>query len=151
MATKIDQLKPYSEACNNIRHYSNSSLAVRLVSIVQGIAILGAWAFTFTQKISPLMIVFPVAGLIFTVLLYRFHYGYYRATRFFYMLAAQIEKKFFEEDCQPIAIYREEREKIYRSPWEKILTVNAPFILIGTLFLLALIISAYTIYTMPKI
>ena len=83
MVSEADHLKAYSEACNTLRHYSNASLTVRLASIVQGIAILGAWVVALTQKISPLMIGFPIGGLIFTALLYRFHLGYFRAATFF--------------------------------------------------------------------
>ena len=87
------------------------------------------------------MIVFPVAGLLFTGLLYRFHLGYFRATGFFYNIAAKIEEKFFEEDCRPIAMYNVEHEKVYGNIWGKTFTLNAPFALIGTLFVMALLIT----------
>jgi hypothetical protein len=103
MAAEIDQTKAYAEACNTIRHYSTASLTVRLASVVQGITILGAWAIAFTQKMPPLMIIFPIAGLLFTVLLYRFHLGYFRATGALYNLAAKMEE-IFEEDFRPFTL-----------------------------------------------
>ncbi|MGA9770230.1 MAG: hypothetical protein WBV94_14410 [Blastocatellia bacterium] len=145
MSNATDNLKAYSEACNTLRHYSNASLTVRLASVVQGIAILGAWAYALTQKISPLIIVFPIAGLIFTALLYRFHLGYLRATWFFYDAAAKIEERFFDEDCRPISAYNNKYEEMYATFWAKFFTLNAPFALIGTLFLLALVTAFWVL------
>ena len=143
MANETDQYLPYSEACNTLRHYSNASLTVRLASVVQGIALLGAWAITLSQNTSPLMFVFPAAGLLFTVLLYRFHLGYFRATEFFYSSAAKMEEKFFEEPCRPIGMYHKMHEELYDNIWGKTFTLNAPFTLIGTLFVIALFITIW--------
>jgi hypothetical protein len=145
MSKDNENLKAYSEACNTLRHYSNASLTVRLASVVQGIAILGAWAYALTQKISPLMIVFPVAGLLFTTLLYRFHLGYFRATLFFYEAAAKMEAKFFDEDCRPVSAYNKKYDEMYATFWNKFVTTNAPFALIGTLFLLALLTTSWAL------
>ena len=146
MANEIDQLKAYSEACNTLRHYSNASLTVRLASVVQGIAILGAWAVAVTQKMSPLMIVFPIAGLLFTALLYRFHIGYFRATGFFYDVASRMEEKFFDEDCRPISAYHKMHAEIYNNIWRRVFTLNAPFTLIAILFVLALLITLWAMF-----
>jgi hypothetical protein len=143
MANDVDELKAYSEACNTLRHYSSASLTVRLASVVQGIAILVAWAIALTQKKFSLMIGLPVAGLLFTALLYRFHLGYFRATSFFYEMASKMEAKFFSEDCRPIAAYHKKHGEMYRNIWEKMFTLNAPFALIGTLFVGALIIAIW--------
>lgn len=150
IANEIDQLKAYAEACNTLRHYSNASLTVRLASVVQGIAILGAWVVAFTQEKPELMIVFPIAGLLFTALLYRFHLGYFVATKFFYKTAAQMEEKFFEEDCRPIASYNKEHEKIYGNIWNRVFTFNAPFTLIGTLFGVALLVAIWIVLSQGK-
>ena len=77
MSNKTDHTKAYSEACNALRHYSNASLAVRSASIVQGLAILFPWAYALSQKEPKAFYAFalPIGGLIFTVLLYRFHLG----------------------------------------------------------------------------
>jgi hypothetical protein len=145
MVSDVDELKAYSEACNTLRHYSNASLTVRLASVVQGIAILVAWAVALTQKNSSLMIGLPIAGLLFTLLLYRFHLGYFRATVFFYDMAAKMEEKFFSEDCRPIAEYHKKHAEMYRSVWGKIFTLNAPFALIGTLFIFALLTTSWVL------
>ena len=143
MANDVDELKAYSEACNTLRHYSNASLTVRLASVVQGIAILVAWAVALTQKNSSLMIGLPIAGLLFTALLYRFHLGYFRATGFFYDMALKMEEKFFSEDCRPIGAYHKKHKEMYENTWGRIFTLNAPFTLIGTLFVVALITAAW--------
>ncbi len=59
------------------------------------------------------MIGLPIAGLLFTTLLYRFHLGYFRATVFFYDMASQIEEKFFSEDCRPIGAYHKKHAVMY--------------------------------------
>lgn len=141
MVSESDQLKAYAEACNTLRHYSNASLTVRLASIVQGIAILGAWAIALVQGKSLLIVGFPIGGLLFTFLLYRFHLGYFRATNSFYKIAADMESKFFEPGNRPIDSYNKEHEKLYSSKWGKTFTLNAPFTLIGTLFGMALLTS----------
>jgi hypothetical protein len=141
MENNIDQLKAYAEACSTLRHYSNASLTVRLASVVQGITILGAWAIALTQRIPSLMIALSSGGLLFTFLLYRFHVGYFRATVVFYEVAEKMEEKFFDEDCRPIATYNMMHKVLYSSRWSKAFTLNAPFALTGTLFVLALIIT----------
>jgi hypothetical protein len=143
MEKDVDQLKAYSEACNTLRHYSSASLTVRLASVVQGIGILVAWAVALTQRSSLLMIALPIAGLLFTGLLYRFHLGYFRATGFFYDAAAKMEEKFFSEDCRPIAAYHKRHAEIYGNIWGRIFTLNAPFALIGTLFVFALFTASW--------
>ena len=143
MINDADQLKAYSEACNTLRHYSNASLTIRLASVVQGIAILVAWVVALTQKAALLMIALPIAGLLFTILLHRFHLGYFRATAIFYELAAKMEEKFFSEDCRPMASYHKKHEEMYGNIWGRILTLNAPFLLIAILFVFALLTSCW--------
>jgi len=143
MINDADQLKAYSEACNTLRHYSNASLTIRLASVVQGIAILVAWVVALTQKAALLMIALPIAGLLFTILLHRFHLGYFRATAVFYKLAAKMEEKFFSEDCRPMASYHKKYEEVYGNIWGRILTLNAPFLLIAILFVFALLTSCW--------
>lgn len=139
---ETDPLKAYSEACNTLRHYSNASLTVRLASIVQGIAILGAWGLALAQGKASLMLGLPIAGLIFTILLYRFHMGYFHATEFFYDFAAKMEEHLFEEErYRPIAEYNRKHEVDYGNIWGKVFTLNAPFTLIGSLFVLALVLT----------
>ncbi|MDJ0692407.1 MAG: hypothetical protein QNJ41_28450 [Xenococcaceae cyanobacterium MO_188.B32] len=142
MPSEIDHLKAYSEACNALRHYSNASLSIRTASVVQGIVLLGAWAVAITQKSHLVEILIPIIGLFFTILLYRFHMGYFRATEFFYKAAAKMEERLFEEGCRPFAEYDRKHDEIFGSPIEKLLTLNAPFTLIGAMFGLTLIVSA---------
>lgn len=147
MENPVDELKAYSEACNTLRHYSNASLTVRLASVVQGIALLVAWALALTQKNPLLMILLPLAGLLFTILLHRFHLGYFRATGFFYEVTARMEEKFFSEDCRPISAYNKRHEELYKKIWNKTLTLNAPFTLIGILFVVALLIGCWMLFS----
>ena len=141
MSSYTDNTKAYSEACNTLRHCSNASLAVRSASIVQGLAIMFPWAYALTQPQPKALYAFalPVAGLIFTTLLYRFHLGYFRTTAFFYDAAGQMERKLFDEDCRPIATYNLRHDEIYKGAWSRFTTLNAPFTLIGVFFVAALI------------
>jgi hypothetical protein len=141
MSNKIDQTPAYAEACNALRHYSNASLAVRSASIVQGLAILFPWAYALSQAHPNVLYAFglPFAGLVFTGLLYCFNFGYFRAVKFFYDQAAQMERKLFEEDCRPIAAYNLRHDELYKSTWSKFFILNAPFTLIGLLCIAALI------------
>ena len=144
MPNEVDQSKAYSEACNMLRHYSNASLAVRSTSVVQGLAILFPWANAVTQAQPNSFYVFilPVAGLIFTVLLFRFHMAYFEAAKHFAESVASMEQKFFDKDCWPMVAYNEIHKKKYDdSAFRRHTTVNAPFILIGTFFVLALIVD----------
>ncbi len=139
--SEIDQSDAYSEACNALRHYSNASFGVRSASVVQGLSILLAWVVVQTQPNPKPLLAFglPIAGLVFTLLLYRFHKGYFRATEFFYRYAAQIEQKLFDEDCRPITAYDARHGELYKSAWSRMMTLNAPFTLVAALFLFALI------------
>ena len=140
-----DHSKAYSEACSALRHYSNASLAVRSASVVQGLAILFPWAYALTQpQPKPFYAVaLPLAGLVFTLLLYRFHLGYFRAAAFFYDAAAHIERKLFDEGCRPIAAYNLHHEELYKSAWSRFTILNAPFTLISVFFGAALITDVF--------
>jgi len=141
MSNNINQTTAYAEACNTLRHYSNASLAVRSASIVQGLAILFSWGYALNQSHPKAFYAFglPFAGLLFTGLLFCFHFGYFRATGFFYDQAAQMERKFFEEGCRPIGAYNLRQKEFYRSASSKLFIRNAPFTLIGLLFIAALV------------
>lgn len=143
MSNGVDQLKAYSEACNTLRHYSNASFLVRSAAVVQGLVIMGSWVYALRHSPPEALIAFavPVAGLLFTALLYRFHLGYLRATTFFYEVAARIEQKFFDEDCRPITDYNNKWKELYKGAWAKFSILNAPFTLIGLLFVAALIVD----------
>lgn len=147
MSEKIDQLKSYAEACNTLRHYSNASLTVRITSIVQGIALLIAWAYVLTRSESQYKyaVIIPIAGFLFTILLYRFHMGYFRATEVFYRVTAKIEEKFFDEDCRPHSMYQSLHKEMYNNFWGCFFTINVPFTLVGSLFCIALAISTFSL------
>lgn len=136
-----DYLLVYSEACSTLRHYSNSSLTVRITSIVQGIALLIAWAYVVFKDKSGYTVAIPIAGFLFTWLLYRFHKGYFEATEIFYGSAANLERKLFDEDCRPHAKYLKLHQEKYSDKSNIFLTINAPFTLVGSLFFCEFFIS----------
>jgi len=142
-----DNLKAYSETCGNLRHYSNASFAVRAASVLQGFAILIPWANAVTQKApnTPYVLSLPIAGIFFTFLLYRFHRSYYRAAGFFYEQAARMERKLFDEGFWPMDAYTIHHEKLYSRLVSRLFTLDAPFVLIGTFFVAAFVISLIVI------
>lgn len=141
-SSDFDRTKAYSEACGILRHYSNVSFLVRAASFVQGLAIMLPWTQAIATGGSHFTAVFPLAGILFTVLLYRFHSGYFRATCFFYEAAAKMEEQMFPEGFRPIADYdRRHDEELYKSWWNQLTVLHAPFVFIGMLFTIALIIE----------
>ncbi len=130
-----ENIKAYEETSNTIRHYSNASLTVRVMSVVQGVAILGAWVVAVNEKQLFHQFTLPIFGLIFTFLLYRFHLGYFNATGFFYDLASKMEQELFDEGFRPINAYHTFHEKKYSGLLGKLFTLNAPFTLIGLAYI----------------
>jgi len=133
--------KAYQETCNTIRHYSNASYNVRVLVVVQGFVLLGAWILNFEKSSTNLLLAISLFGLVFTILLFAFHHGYFYATNFFYKLASKMEDKLFDEDFKPFSIYDVEHEKKYKSFLSQILILYAPFTLTSLLFLAALVIT----------
>lgn len=147
MTEEISSAQAYTEACSMLRHYSNASLTVRITSIVQGIALLVVWAYVFIRDQSQYAITVPIAGFLFTWLLYRFHQGYFRATQFFYETASQIEELFASKDCRPLSKYMVANRDMHSNLWSIFLTINVPFTLIGCLFLIAFIASILRLFS----
>ena len=132
----------YQETCSIIRHYSNASFTVRLMAVVQGFTVLGAWAIILEKNVNFLLLIaLPIIGLIFTLLFYKFHMGYFRATKYFYKYASNIEKELFDDGFRPIGDYDIYHDKIYNTFFNKLLTLNATFTFIGLAFAIALILT----------
>jgi hypothetical protein len=136
-----ENIKAYSEACNTIRHYSNASLSIRLLTIVQGVVILVAWIVNFHQSDSIVFGALPIFGLLFTFLLFLFYNSYYRTTSFFYNLTSKMEDTLFDEDFRPFKMYNRYHHDKYKTIWSKIIYLWSPFLLIGLLFFIALTIA----------
>ena len=139
----LDNAKAYSETCNILRHYSNASFIVRSGSIANGLVMLTLWVNAMNQppinKAHALGL--PIAGIFFTILLYRFHMGYFRATQFFYEEAVKMEKKLFDETFRPLTAYHIQHATWYRSFSARLFTLNAPFVLMGAFFAIALLLG----------
>lgn len=141
MLSKHSQQKAYEEACSFIRHYSTASLTVRLASVVQGFALLGGWVVAVTEKNELLMLLLPAIGLLFTGLLLQFHKGYFLATGHFLDLASEMEKRMFQVAFRPALAFRQIHERRFGRKPVRAFTVNAPFVIVGIAFVVALIYS----------
>mgnify|MGYP003575409401 CR=1 FL=1 len=137
-----DPHKAYAEACSLLRHYSLASFSVRTASVVQGLVLLGFFITALKDDHSALALAIGLVGLLFTGLLYRFHMGYFGATGYFYELAAKMEAELFEPDFRPVSSYNEKHASIYSSLASRWFTLNAPFTLVGGLFVAALVPAA---------
>lgn len=143
----------YSEGCNFIRHYSNSSLTVRIAALVQGLVLLSAWTFVLLNKPQePEYLVFVSAfGLAFTGLLYLLHAGYLRATKEYTAAVIDIEGN----PNGPVTVYEKKRKIIYGDEENKTLdgkfmkrlvTIHATFSLIGLAFSFCFLVSIVKVW-----
>ena len=134
----------YTEGCNFVRHYSNCSLTVRALAVVQGLVLLSAWAYTFFTYPNPFYLIsVAVFGLLFTFLLFGLHWGYYKACQEYSKYVIDLEKYVEGESYQvgPVGSYEEVRELRFKPLWSKLATIHAPFTLIGITFILLLTLS----------
>jgi hypothetical protein len=141
MASDIDPLKAYAEFCNTARYYSDASLKVRAMTVVQGVGLIGVWAVGLEQHSYIVICIFPIIGILFTMILQIYHKGYYKTAFFFYQSAGQIEEKYFDGGWRPCAALGRYYAATDTSLKSRFLTDNAPFTLIGTMFGLALVAS----------
>ncbi len=133
----------YTEGCNFIRHYSNCSLTVRMVTLVQGLVLLSAWFYALEEvQKSVYLVLISAFGLIFTGLLFLLHLGYGRAAKDYTTAVINIERELIDDlkkpsiENGPVIFYREKRKNRYANPIFEFATVHAPFFLIGLAFLI---------------
>lgn len=124
-----ENIKAYQETCNTIRHYSNSSYNVRVLVIVQGIILVGAWAINYDKQSNAPLIFISSLGILLTGLLFLFHHGYWYATKKFYEMASVMEEKLFDEEFRPFQIYDEMHKKKYNCLCSQVFVLYAPFTL----------------------
>jgi len=137
----MDATKSYSETCNTIRHYSNLSFSVRILSIVQGLTLVAAWILNYKDCNYLILFAIPFFGLLFTLLIYKFHMGYFDATGYFIKLAASMEETLFPENFRPFYSFKIYHDKKYKSRTSKFIILNAPFTLISILFVFILLLT----------
>ncbi len=134
----------YTEGCNFIRHYSNCSLTVRALAVVQGLVLLSAWTYTFLKDPNSLYL-FGVAlfGLFFTILLYGLHWGYLKACKEYSIYVIGLEELGDKEShpVGPVGSYEIVRNERFKTLWIKCATIDASFTLIGVAFALLLVLS----------
>ncbi len=139
--TDSQGLPAYAETCNTIRHYSNASLTVRVMSVVQGMALLGVWAVNLPKGEVATDVVVPLFGLLFTIFLFRFHIGYFKATEYFYKIATRMEKELFASDFRPFGEYDKCHTEWYATQFDRLTILHVPFTFIGLVCCCALLIG----------
>ena len=134
-------IKAYEQGCNSIRHYSILSSNVRTLTIIQGIVLLVAWITTYKDDKVVLQIAIPGFGLLFTILLALFNYGYYSAAEYFFKSIEKMEEQLFDKSFRVMHGYHLIRVKSYKNIFKRLFVIYAPFTLLTILFFVALIIS----------
>lgn len=81
----------YKESCTMLRHYSNSSLTIRVVLIAQGIIVLSGGGYLFRTNEFKLAAIAAAFGLLFTIVLLLLHKNYQNKCNIFIKVAADIE------------------------------------------------------------
>ena len=130
----------YRETVSMVRHYSNASLAVRMVTIAQGIVILAAWSLAYAKGDFLICMLLGSLGLVFNLLLFRFHKAYYDAINEYGIVADQIET-FTEPEARPISHFRVFRKKYKKSFLLRMTSINSAFTFTALAFVLALSIT----------
>ena len=136
-----ENIKAYQETCNTIRHYSGSSYNVRVLVVVQGFVLMGAWILNYDKPSSNLLILISSLGLLFTILLSLFHYGYSFAAGYFYDLASLMENNLFDDTFKPFQAYNKVHKAKYKNIFARIFILYAPFTLTFICFVIIFIIS----------
>jgi len=137
----VANLKSYSETCNIIRHYSSLSFNIRVLSIVQGITLAGAWVLNYENCNLLVLLSLPIFGLLFTYLSHTFHKSYYDTTGFFLTEVSKMEEGLFSESYRPFTEFKVDHDKRFKSTFQKIISINAPFTLNSILFVGQLILT----------
>jgi hypothetical protein len=137
MGKKKNLTEIYNEACITNRHYSNIILSIRLVTIIQGLIILGICGKLIVEQKLEFVYVPCLFGLLFTVTLLSLHYNYYRYFNFIVNYLCDLEDRLSlkpEVDFELLWTgYKKVRKtKIYHF---------GPFILMGVSFVSLLIYS----------
>ena len=141
MEEKKENIKAYGEACNMIRHYSNMSFTIRTIAIVQGIALIAGWLISCDKDVVIGMFLTPILGVFLTWSLYRFYMSYYDTISFFYEITGKMEDTLFDEKFRPVKLYNKDHKSKYSNRLNKLIRLDAAFLLIGGTFLVILVIS----------
>ncbi len=96
----------YKEASEGVRHYSNCVVSIRVVTIVQGLAVVGATAYLTKDGLRAHALSAAVFGLFLTYVLYTFHRSYLT-----FFLAVLNYALALEKDVGPWTEYNKERGK----------------------------------------
>lgn len=140
-----ENIKAYAEACNTIRHYSTCSFNVRALTIVQGVALLSVGIVEYKELSFSLLLCLSLLGCFFTILLFNFHKGYFKAIGFFYDKASKMEEILFDKDFRPIQLYNNEHKKKYKTTYSQFSILYAPFVFTGTPFIILFSISLFNL------
>ena len=129
--SKPNKRDKYVEGCNALRHYSNCVINIRTVTIVQGLAVLGAAGYLIKEGLFFHSLLAVIFGLLLSGVLFGLHRNYYDHFNVILKhIAEDIEKD------GPWRTYKDNRDKnLKKYKW----THYGPFILLA-LSLLALFI-----------
>ena len=127
----------YTEGCNGLRHYSTCVLNVRILTIVQGLAVLSGAAWLLKDERHELALCAALFGLLFTALLYSYQRNYW--FHFSAILERVLEIESHRESSGkykgPWTQYSEQRKSRHRRIVWSASAVHGPFLLLLLTFL----------------
>ena len=128
--------KLYLEACNALRHYSNSVMQVRTWTIVQGFTILTAIYFLVTRTNYIYSLILSVFGLILTFILniLQSNYGMHHEALLHYVVT-------LEEGNGPWSVYKLNRDARLQRRYYKLAIWSGPVLLLSMSMGIALVYS----------
>jgi hypothetical protein len=139
----MDTSDVYKEACLMLRHYSNSSLAIRIAVIAQGIIILSGGGYLFRVSEFAFVAVAAFFGLLFTFILLMLHINYRNKCIVFIQVARQIELKITESSERVITIYDIDHRNRNNNFTSEVFVVNGFFYFMFLAFTGLLVCAIY--------
>lgn len=135
----------YSEASNVLRHYSNLVMQVRIITIVQGLIVLGGAGYFVVDSKYLFSIAISIFGFLFTGILYSLTRNYWKHFSSVLGEAKKYEALLSEqENFGPWTIYESQRRKRHGKQAWKISAIHGPFLLLLISF------SAFLAYCLIK-
>lgn|GEM_PF-1775184 len=137
-----DERAVYSEGCKALRHYSNSVMRVRVITVVQGLVILGTALFLLREDSYSYSSICAGFGLVLSIVLFFFCRNYYNHFDAFLEVVNKIETESGLEYGPWRDYYRRRRNLNFLY---KLVYHHSPFILLAVALIGVLVISIYGI------
>lgn len=139
----LDEDQFYAEACESLRHYSNSVKDIRTVTIAQGFIVLSATLYLIRENQFPLSSCVSFFGILLTAVLHGLQSNYWHQFDDFLQYIIVAEQKGVKDNSAlgPWSTYGIHRNKRFAKRWYRLRVKHGPYILLLIGLLLVLIYS----------